>query len=130
MHTKQYIRQMEKRQRIGRHTLVIGIDIGSEFNAVCLMDKEGEAFGQYPKIFNSRKGFDYFHTIVEKAKRKRGFTDVLIGMEPTGHYWRKIAFFSKEMGYEVRLSAPPPSGISGSWTKAPRQRATFVMPSQ
>ena len=94
---------MEKRQRIGRHTLVIGIDIGSEFNAVCLMDKEGEAFGQYPKIFNSRKGFDYFHTIVEKAKRKRGFTDVLIGMEPTGHYWRKIAFFSKGMGYEVRF---------------------------
>ena len=103
MHTKQYIRQMEKRQRIGRHTLVIGIDIGSEFNAVCLMDKEGEAFGQYPKIFNSRKGFDYFHTVVEKAKRKRGFTDVLIGMEPTGHYWRKIAFFSKGMGYEVRF---------------------------
>ncbi len=24
-------------------------------------------------------------------------------MEPTGHYWRKIAFFAKEKGYEVRF---------------------------
>ena len=36
-------------------------------------------------------------------KKKRGFTDVLIGMEPTGHYWRKIAFFAMEKNYEVRF---------------------------
>lgn len=83
--------------------LVIGIDIGSEFNAVCLMDKEGNVIGKYPKIYNSRKGFDYFHTIVEQARRKSGFTDILIGMEPTGHYWRKIGFYAVEQGYQVRF---------------------------
>ena len=36
-------------------------------------------------------------------KKKKGFRDVLIGMEPTGHYWRKIAYFAKERGYEVRF---------------------------
>jgi hypothetical protein len=30
------------------------------------------------------------------------FTYVLIGMEPAGHYWRKITFFAKAKGYEVR----------------------------
>lgn len=103
MRMKNYTRQIEKRQRIGSHTLVIGIDIGKEFNAVCLMDKEGEVLGRYPKIYNSRKGFDYFHTVVEQAKRKCGFTHVLVGMEPTGHYWRKIGFSALEQGYEVRF---------------------------
>jgi transposase len=94
---------MEKRQRITNHTLVIGMDIGSEFNAACFMDKEGTILGRYPTIYNSRKGFDYFQTMLTKTRRKHKFTDVLIGMEPTGHYWRKIAFFAKEKGYEVRF---------------------------
>jgi transposase len=94
---------MEKRSRIGEHTLVVGMDIGSEFNAACFMDKEGNVLGRYPKIYNSRMGFDYFQTIVTQMKRKHKLTHVLIGMEPTGHYWRKIAFFAKEQGHEVRF---------------------------
>jgi transposase len=103
MRMKKYIRQIEKRQRINNDTLVIGIDVGSQFNAVCLMDKEGYVLGRYPKIYNSRKGFDYFHTVVEQMKRDRRLSHVLIGMEPTGHYWRKIAFFALDQGYEVRF---------------------------
>ena len=63
MHNKQYTKQLEKRSRIGEPTLVVGMDIGSEFNAACFMDKEGNVFGRYPKIYNSRKGFDYFQTM-------------------------------------------------------------------
>ena len=103
MRNKQYTSQMEKRSRIGNHSLVIGMDIGNTFNAVCFMSKEGKVLGRYPKIYNSREGFDYFHTMVEQAKKKHRFTHALIGLEPTGHYWRKIAFFAKEQGYEVRF---------------------------
>jgi len=103
MHTKQYSKQLEKRKRIGDHTLVIGMDIGSEFNAACFMDKEGNVLGRYPTIYNSRKGFDYFQAMVMKTRRKYKLDDILIGMEPTGHYWRKIAFFAKEQGYDVRF---------------------------
>jgi transposase len=103
MHTKQYSKQQEKRKRIGNQTLIVGMDIGSEFNAACFMDKEGNVLGRYPTIYNSRKGFDYFQTMLVKTKRKHKLTDVLIGMEPTGHYWSKIAFFAKEKGYEVRF---------------------------
>ena len=53
-------KQVEKRQRIKRTTLVVGVDIGSEFNAVALMSKEGEVLGEHPKVYNTRKGFDYF----------------------------------------------------------------------
>lgn len=96
-------RQVEKRQRITEATLIVGIDIGCEFNAMCLMNKEGTVLGRYPKIYNSRKGFDYFHTIIEKTKKRNKLSAVLIGMEPTGHYWRKIAFFAMDEHYEVRF---------------------------
>ncbi len=79
------------------------LDIGCEFNAMCLMNKEGTVLGRYPKIYNSRKGFDYFHKIIETMEKRHGFTDVLIGMEPTGHYWRKIAFSAMDQNYEVRF---------------------------
>jgi len=103
MHKSQYSKQLEKRKRIGERTLVIGMDIGSDFNAACFMDKEGNVLGRYPTIYNSRKGFDYFQAMIMKTRRKYKLDDILIGMEPTGHYWRKIAFFAKEQGYEVRF---------------------------
>jgi len=103
MHKKNNNRQVEKRQRITNNTLIVGMDIGCEFNAMCLMNKEGTVLDRYPKIYNSRKGFDYFNDIIEKTKKKYGFTDVLIGMEPTGNYWRKITFFAMGKGHEVRF---------------------------
>jgi len=103
MHVKDYNKQIVRRQRIKRTTLVIGMDIGNEFNAMCLMNKEGEVLSKYPRLYNTRKGFDYFVKIVEETRAKKGFSTVLIGMEPTGHYWRKIAYFAKEKGYEVRF---------------------------
>ena len=56
MHSKHYSKQMEKRQRITDHTLVIGMDIGSEFNAACFMDKEGNVLGRYPHGLQLTKG--------------------------------------------------------------------------
>ncbi len=103
MHKKNDNKQVEKRQRITNTTLIVGMDIGCEFNAMCLMNKEGTVFGRYPKIYNSRKGFDYFHTVIETIKKKYGLADVIIGMEPTGSYWRKIAFFAMDKSYEVRF---------------------------
>lgn len=40
MHGKDYNKQIAKRQRVKRTTLVIGMDIGNEFNAMCLMNKD------------------------------------------------------------------------------------------
>lgn len=96
-------KQAQKRQRIKKTTLVVGVDVGCEFNAVALMSKDGEVFGEYPKVYNSRKGFDYFVQVIEAVRRRKGMKEVFIGLEPTGHYWRKLAFFSKQRGFEVRF---------------------------
>jgi transposase len=103
MSEKDYNKQVEKRQRIRSTTLVVGVDVGNAFNAVGFMNKEGKVLGSCARLYNSREGFEEFVKIIGGLKRKHGLKDVLIGMEPTGHYWRKLAYFSKEQGYEVRF---------------------------
>jgi len=103
MSGKDYTKQVEKRQKIKRTTLIVGLDIGSEFNAMGFMNKTGEILGRYPKVYNLRVGFEYFKRTIERTKKAHGLKKVLIGMEPTGHYWRKIAYYAKAEGYEVRF---------------------------
>jgi transposase len=67
------------------------------------MNKEGNVLGSCAKLYNSREGFGQFVDMIEVLKMKHHLRDVLIGMEPTGHYWRKLAYFAKDHGYEVRF---------------------------
>ncbi len=103
MLTNDYNKQYERRQRIKKTTLVVGIDIGADFNAVGYMNKHGNVLGRLPRMDNAREGFDKFVRMTEELKAKHGLKDVLIGLEPTGHYWRKIAYFAKDRGYAVRF---------------------------
>ncbi len=103
MSERDYSKQVAKRQRIRRSSLVVGVDVGKTYNAVGFMNKEGKVLGSCAKLYNSREGFEQFLKMVEDLKARYGLKDVLIGMEPTGHYWRKLAYFAREHGYEVRF---------------------------
>ena len=103
MFIRDYSKQFKNRQGILEATLVVGLDIGSKFNAMAFMNKEGDVLGRYPRVYNSWKGFEFFSNAINEVKSRNGFDSVIIGMEPTGHYWRKVAYFAKEKGYEVRF---------------------------
>ena len=103
MSERDYSKQVARRQRIGNTTLVVGVDIGCGSNAVGFMNKEGKVLGSDPDMPNSRGGFEQFVKMTEGLKAKHGLNDMLIGLEPTGHYWRKFAYFAKEKGWEVRF---------------------------
>jgi hypothetical protein len=83
MSERDYNRQVVKRQRIGRATLVVGVDIGNACNAVGFMDKEGNVLGSCAKLHNSREGFEQFVKMTEGFKAMHGMKDVLIGLEPS-----------------------------------------------
>ena len=59
MTSKDFNRGYEKRQRIGETTLIVGLDIGCEFNMMCMMNAKGKVLGEH-KIFNSRQGIRVF----------------------------------------------------------------------
>jgi transposase len=103
MSQRDYNKQVAKRQRIRKATLIVGVDVGKSFNALGFMDKEGNVLGSCAKLYNNRDGFEEFINLIEGLKAKHHLRDVLIGMEPTGHYWRKLAYFAKDHGYEVRF---------------------------
>jgi hypothetical protein len=67
------------------------------------MSKEWKVLGSYPNMLNSREGFEQFVEATDGLKAKHGLTNVLIGLEPTGHYWRKFAYFVKGKWCEVRF---------------------------
>ena len=68
-------KQVERRQKINKSTLIVGMDIGSEFNAMALMNEAGEVLGRYPKIYNSRAGFEYFTKEIDKIKKRAGLKE-------------------------------------------------------
>jgi NADH:ubiquinone oxidoreductase subunit F (NADH-binding) len=98
MSERDYSKQVARRQRIGSTSLVVGVDVGKVYNAVGFMNQEGKVLGSCAKVYNSREGFEQLMRMVEDLKARNGLKDVLIGMEPTGHYWRKLAYFAKEHG--------------------------------
>jgi transposase len=103
MSERDYNRQVVKRERINRATLIVGVDIGNAWNAVGFMNKEGKVLGNCSKLYNRREGFEQFVKMTEGFKSRHRMKDVLIGLEPTGHYWRKLAYFAKDQGYEIRF---------------------------
>ncbi len=50
MSRKHFNKHLAKRQSIKEATLLVGIDTGCNFNAIVLMNKEGEILGRFPTI--------------------------------------------------------------------------------
>jgi transposase len=98
MSERDYNRQAAKHQRNSKTTLIVGVDVGNAFNVVGFMNKDGKVLGICGKLYNSREGFEKFVEMIEGLKARHRLRDVLIGMEPTGHYGRKLAYFAKEHG--------------------------------
>ncbi|WP_238159420.1 IS110 family transposase, partial [Priestia megaterium] len=45
---------------------------------------------------NTKEGFEAFFAWLEEMQHKHEKSDVLVGMEPTGHYWLNLAYTLKE----------------------------------
>lgn len=100
---KRLSRQVEKRQALSEDSLLVGIDIGSAFHAIVLMNKAGEILKEYPKIYESRKGFEYLLSEIRKAQGVHGLKGVHVGFEPTGHYWKNLMYYLDGKGCEVHF---------------------------
>jgi transposase len=80
MSKSDYNKQVLRRQRIKKTTLIVGVDIGNAFNALGFMDKEGNVLGSYAKLYNNSDGFEEFINLIEGLKTRHHLRDVLIGM--------------------------------------------------
>ncbi len=65
---------MSKGKGIKKTTLVIGMDIGWECNAMVVMNKGGEVLGRYPRFLTHGEGLSI---LLRQLRKRRGDADSL-----------------------------------------------------
>jgi transposase len=88
--------QNERINQITSSTLIVVVDIAKFKHVARAQDNRGVEFGKSITFENSQAGFDLFVSWFEKISMEHGFQDVMVGMEPTGHYWLNLAHFLRE----------------------------------
>jgi transposase len=94
-------------ERITNHHIIVGIDIAKEIHVAQVTDFRGRVLTRRPLSFtNGREGFEKLLTWMRDTLRTHSKTSVLVGMEPTGHYWHNLADWLRKQGLEVVLVNP------------------------
>ncbi len=98
--------QNERILQITEKTLIVGIDVGSEKHYARAFNFRGVEYGKLLIFDNNAEGFTKLVEWIHKLCKENGFSDVMLGMEPTGHYWFNLAENMKRYGMRVVLVNP------------------------
>ena len=105
---------MKKKSRLNQRieavtfrTLVVGVDIAKAKQWARFVDCRGIEYGKAMPFHNDRDGFERILSKIREICKENCFEDVIVGMEPTGHYWKALAnFFTKQENIRVVLVNP------------------------
>lgn len=87
-------------------TLIVGVDIAKEVQWARFTDYRGFELGKAIKFSNNKDGFANILASIETTCKLRGFEQVIVGMEPTGHYWKPLANHLSAHGVTVVMINP------------------------
>jgi transposase len=85
--------QNNKIAQITSKTLVIGVDIAKHKHVGRAQDYRGLEYGKPLYFENTKVGFDSFVEWIKVLMTQHHLNHVIVGMEPTGHYWLNLAHF-------------------------------------
>lgn len=92
-------KQNDKIAFITDEFLVVGIDVGSELHYARAFDNRGIEYSRKPFSFaNNKTGFDAFKGWIAGFLNKYHKKFVIVGMEPTGHYWFNLGTYINDNG--------------------------------
>lgn len=98
--------QNEKINQVTERSIVVGVDIASEVHYARAFDWRGIELAKVFRFENSLEGFEAFAEWIETVKRDKGKDRVLVGAEPTGHYWFGLGSYLKEEDIKLVLVNP------------------------
>ena len=99
-------KQNQRINQVKDSTLVIGIDIGSTLQYARAFDWRGIELGKVYKFSNSREGFESFAEWMRGLQDKYRKTEVIVGIEPTGHYWFDLGAYLEDEGILLVMVNP------------------------
>ncbi len=88
--------QNERITQITSTTLIVGVDIAKFKHVARAQDFRGVEVGKPVTFENTLDGFERFNSWFRKLMAEQGYNDVIIGMEPTGHYWLNLVHHLKQ----------------------------------
>ena len=98
-------RTNQRIEEITDGTLIVGVDVAKAVHWARFVDYRGMELGKAVSFRSDRDGFEKIVSkVTENCNRKvyrQPFDRVVIGMEPTGHYWKTLASYLMDAGYKV-----------------------------
>ena len=98
--------QNEKIRQVSADTLVIGVDIASEVHYARAFDWRGMELCRVFRFDNDQNGFTCLTKWVQELQEMAGKKAVLVGAEPTGHYWFCLAHHLRQQNMKLVLVNP------------------------
>ncbi|MTK11801.1 MAG: IS110 family transposase [Clostridiaceae bacterium] len=98
--------QNKKIMQINEQTLIVGVDIAKEKHVARAQDFRGIEYGKTLNFSNSNRGFIGFYDWFTKLCAEHDKNNVIVGMEPTGHYWFCLAKFLRQNGIKIAIVNP------------------------
>jgi len=80
-----------KISQITDKTLVIGVDIAKKVHYARAFNWRGIELDKVIKFKANSTGFEEYLQWIEVVKEKHGMNHIIVGLEPTGHYWYTFA---------------------------------------
>jgi transposase len=98
--------QNHKISQITPNTLIVGIDIAKDKHVARAQDDRGFEFGKRLIFDNRIHGFEQLLSWVSRLQKENDKSQVIIGAEPTGHYWLSLAYYLIAKDYPFVLVNP------------------------
>jgi transposase len=95
-----------KLEAITPKTLIVGVDIAKAVQWARFVDYRGLKIGKALRFQNDKIGFENILASIKANCNLRGMNDVIVGLEPTGHYWKALANYLMMHGIMVVMVNP------------------------
>lgn len=99
-------RSNRKLEAITYRTIVVGVDIAKNKQWARFVDYRGLEIGKAVSFNNDREGFEYMVAGIHAKIKAFDAEKVIVGMEPTGHYWKPLANYLMKQNITVVLVNP------------------------
>jgi len=97
-------------KEITHTTLIVGVDIAKSVHWARFTDYRGIEIGKGVSFTSDKTGFELIIAQIEKIDNSKilsgPYEEVMIGMEPTGHYWKPFVHYLVKKGYQVECVNP------------------------
>jgi transposase len=100
------VTQNEKISQITESTMVVGMDIASDRHWARAFDWRGIELSKPFCFENDAEGFSYLMAWMRDVAAKANKAKVIIGAEPTGHYWFTLEQYLRQSNIKLVLVNP------------------------